>query len=187
MPLPTRISICGIPEIEGFRGQGVTHVLSMIDPTAEEPPVVAHLSPRHWSLLRFHDVIGEYPGYQAPVVDNVQAVLEFGDRVLSDRPAGLGKILVHCHMGISRSTAAGVILMAQAKAGSEAEAFAALHRIRPRCWPNSRMIAYADDLLGRKGTLVAALKAHQREILRNHPDIADLVRNVGRGNEIPVD
>jgi len=187
MPLPTRISICGIPEIAGFRGRGVTHVLSMIDPAAEEPPVVEHLSPAHWSLLRFHDVIGEYPGYQAPVVDNVRAVLDFGDRVLGDRPAGLGKILVHCHMGISRSTAAAVILMAQAEPGSEVEAFGALHRIRPRCWPNSRMIGYADDLLGRKGTLIAALKEHQREILRHHPDIAELVRNVGRGNELPAD
>jgi NAD(P)-dependent dehydrogenase (short-subunit alcohol dehydrogenase family) len=69
--------------------------------------------------------------------------------------------------------------------GSEAAAFAALHQVRPRCWPNTRMVAYADALLSRNGALIAALKAHQREILRHHPDIADLVRGVGRADELP--
>lgn len=184
MPLPTRITICGIPEIVGHRDAGVTHVLSLLDPTAEQPPVDRWLAPRHWSVLRFHDVVQDWPGYHGPEVSHVMAVLAFGERVEADRP-GIGKILVHCHMGISRSTAAAAILMAQLAPGSERMAFATLHRVRPRCWPNSRMIAYADTLLGRKGELVAALRAHQREILQNHPDIADLVRNVGRGDELP--
>ena len=184
MPLPTRITICGIPEIVGFRDAGVTHVLSMIDPQADQPPVDEWLKPLHWSVLRFHDVVKVWAGYDGPEVSHVMAVLAFGQRVEADRP-NIGKILVHCHMGISRSTAAAAILMSQLAPGSEASAFAALHRVRPRCWPNSRMVAYADTLLGRKGELVAALKAHQREILRNHPDIAELVRSVGRGDELP--
>jgi predicted protein tyrosine phosphatase len=184
MPLPTRIAVCGIPEIAGFRDAGVTHVLSMIDPQADQPPVDGWLAPRHWSVLRFHDVTRDYAGYDPPEVSHVMAVLAFGQRVEADRP-GLGKILVHCHMGISRSTAAAAILMAQLAPGSEAAAFAALHQVRPRCWPNTRMVAYADALLSRNGTLIAALKAHQREILRHHPDIADLVRGVGRADELP--
>src|SRR3546814_16211460 len=43
-----------------------------------------------------------------PEVSHVMAVLAFGQRVEADRP-GLGKVLVHCHMGISRSTAAAAI------------------------------------------------------------------------------
>ena len=183
MPLPTRITICGIPEIPGHCEAGVTHVLSLLDPEAEQPPVDRLLAPRHWSVLRFHDVVKDWPGYDGPEVSHVMAILAFGRKVEADRP-DIGKILIHCHMGISRSTAAAAILMSQLAPGTEREAFAALPRVRPRCWPNSRMIGYADALLGRKGALIEALKAHQREILKSHPDIADLVRSVGRGDEL---
>jgi predicted protein tyrosine phosphatase len=88
-------------------------------------------------------------------------------------------------MGISRSTASAAILLAQAAPGHEDAVFESLHDIRPRCWPNSRMIGFADELLDRRGGLVRAYEAHKRRILRHHPDIAELVRNVGRGHELP--
>ena len=47
------------------------------------------------------------------------------------------------------------------------------------------MIAIADRLLKRGGALEQALRRHQRRIIERHPDIADLVISVGRGDELP--
>ncbi len=77
------------------------------------------------------------------------------------RSAGGGHVLVHCHAGVSRSTAATAILLAQDNPGREAEAFAAVARLRPGAWPNARMVDFADDLLERDGRLRAGLRAMQ--------------------------
>ena len=59
--------------------------------------------------------------------------------------------LVHCHAGISRSTAAMEMLMAQLDTDqAEDEIFGRLVELRPKAWPNSRMIGFADRLLARK-------------------------------------
>src|SRR5690606_20560255 len=111
--------------------------------------------------------------------------LELGDR-LAATPAPGAHVLVHCHMGISRSTAAVVILLAQQNPGAEREAFAELRRLRPFSWPNSRMIAMADDLLGRGGALIEALHPHRHEALERHPGMADPAVRIGREHELPA-
>jgi predicted protein tyrosine phosphatase len=83
-------------------------------------------------------------------------------------------------MGLSRSTAATAILLAQHAAGKEAAVFDRIFQVRPRSWPNSRMIALADQLLGRKGALFSALKDHHRRVLVADPDIVPLLRGWGR-------
>jgi predicted protein tyrosine phosphatase len=70
------------------------------------------------------------------------------------------RVLIHCLAGISRSTAAAVILRAVILGpGREEEAVAAVMAQRSGAWPNRRMIAYADRLLGREGRLVSAVAA----------------------------
>lgn len=182
--LPGRLTICGIAELDALRDAGVSHVLSLMDPAAFDPPVFAEFPAHRREVLRFHDVTQPAAGYSAPQIEHVEGVLAFG-RVLASEGDRLKHLVVHCHMGISRSTAAMAILLAQSAAGREAEAFATVFDIRPRAWPNSRMVAIADRLLGRRGALEAALRQHQRHILQHHPDIADLVASVGRGNELP--
>ena len=46
--------------------------------------------------------------------------------------------------------------------GEEEGIFARIREIRPIAWPNSRMIGFADDILGRGGRLSAALREHYR-------------------------
>jgi predicted protein tyrosine phosphatase len=183
-PLARRLTICGIAELEGFHGAGVSHVLSLLDPGTPRPPALAGLAPRLHRLLEFHDVTAPFGRYAAPQIEHVESILAFG-RELAGEAAPLDHLLVHCHMGISRSTAAMAILLAQGESGGEARAFDTVFAIRPRGWPNSRMIAIADRLLGRGGALEAALRRHQQRIIEHHPDIADLVINVGRGDELP--
>jgi predicted protein tyrosine phosphatase len=94
---------------------------------------------------------------------------------------------VHCHMGVSRSTAAMLALLAQIHP-SEAEdrLFARLREIRPQAWPNSLMITYADDLLGRTGRLIAALRRHYAHQLKHEPKFLDWMTRLGRHRELDM-
>lgn len=71
-----------------------------------------------------------------------------------------GRVLVHCAAGISRSSAAAVILQtAILGPGSEEAVVRRVLEQRPIARPNRRMIAFADTLLGRDGKLVEAVNS----------------------------
>src|SRR3546814_20141834 len=84
----------------------------------------------------------------------------FGADLQAARPdRAEGHLLVHCHMGGSRSIAAMLSLLAQTHADEdEGRLFARLSEIRPHAWPNSLMVGFADAQLGRAGRLTAALR-----------------------------
>ena len=68
-----------------------------------------------------------------------------------------GPMIVHCWAGISRSTAAALILACALDPARDEQAAAdALRAASPTATPNALMIALADDLLGRQGRLIRA-------------------------------
>lgn len=185
-PLATgsaRRAICGIDELSSHRPNGVTHVLSLVDPELPELDVFTHFPDHRRTILRFHDIIAPAPGRVMPDAGHVQAILHFGKTLAADHvPVNL---LVHCHMGVSRSTAAMLTLMAQARPELEADhAFAELRRMRPQAWPNSQMIRFADDALGRRGELVSALRRHYRTQLVDKPELGRWMSDLGRQAEV---
>lgn len=181
---PARRTVCGILELPSHAEAGVTHVLSILDPEAAAPDCFASY-PAHDRLdLRFHDIIAPEEGMVVPERSHVEALLTFGRAVSATRGAHL---LVHCHMGVSRSTAAMAALLAQSHPEAAAEAvFEHVARIRPQAWPNSRMVAHADALLDRHGRLVDSLASLYRRQLRANPMLADLMNQVGRGAEVDM-
>lgn len=181
-----RLTVCGLGELAGHRTGAVTHVLSILDPGFPEPEVFQEYDPHHRLTLRFHDIIGPWPGWQAPEPHDVEDLIAFGGEL--DAAGGtLQHLLVHCHAGISRSTAAlATLLTRHTPVGEEAGIFARLREIRPQAWPNSRMVGFADELLGRDGRLVAALREHYRLQAPELPDFLDELRRAGRNAEIPV-
>ena len=50
--LPFRLTICGIPELDGHCTAGVTHVLSILDPDFDDPPAFAAFPPRSHACNR---------------------------------------------------------------------------------------------------------------------------------------
>lgn len=177
-------TICGLDELEDHRASGVTHLLSILDPEATAPPLFGYDPPRHRLTLRFHDVILDHPDYVRPQRADMEKVLAFGRTLPEQDPAHL---LVHCHMGISRSTAAATALLLQAHPDlDEDEALAHIHSLRAKAWPNSLMMRHADQLLGREGRLVAALGRHYRKQLLANPRFADPLRNGGRLAEVEM-
>ena len=69
--------------------------------------------------------------------------------------------------------------------GEEAGIFARIRAIRPIAWPNSRMVDFADDILGRGGRLNAALREHYRIQAPRRPEFVEELRRNGRGAEVP--
>ena len=192
-----RLTVCGLDELREHGGREVSHVLSILDPGWPDPEgeFAAYAGHHRRLTLRFHDVIEDLPGHEPPGPGHVEAVLRLGADLDEEHGTGgageaaaglaLRHLLVHCHAGVSRSTAALAILLARKLPGEEAAVFARIREIRPQAWPNSRMVAFADDQLGSRGRLVAALRDHYRHQLRARPELAAGMRAMGRGAEVP--
>jgi predicted protein tyrosine phosphatase len=67
-------------------------------------------------------------------------------------------LAVHCHAGISRSSAIGLAILADCY-GDDSRAVKTLIDDNPSIWPNPLIVAWADRLLLRNGALIAAVKA----------------------------
>jgi predicted protein tyrosine phosphatase len=183
------LTICGLDELEQHSARAVTHVLSIVDPDCPDPEAFRAYDSHHRTILRFHDVIEPFDGVVMPEKGDVEAILSFGDslaRGAAQRHA-TGHLLVHCHMGISRSTAAMAMLLAQTYPDQDEDAiFDRLVNIRPQAWPNSRMIVFADRLLSRKGRLTGALARLYARQLAARPELEETMRRHGRGREIDM-
>jgi predicted protein tyrosine phosphatase len=141
----------------------------------------------HRTTLHFHDTIEPGPELVLPQRDHVETILGFGQHLFADAEHQHAHLLVHCHAGISRSTAAMAILLAQARAGEDEDrVFARIQELRPQAWPNSLMIGFADELLGHEGRLSAALSRFYGQQLRNRPGTEEFMRKYGRSREVDM-
>jgi predicted protein tyrosine phosphatase len=187
-PLTSLLTICGLEELGHHSSRGVTHVLSILDPDWPEPHAFSAFDPHHRITLNFHDVIEPGPGLLLPNPEHVEAILKFGHSMANEALKREDPhLLVHCHMGVSRSTAAMAILMAQSdKAESEEWIFSRLLELRPQAWPNSLMIELADEQLDRRGRLTYALADLYAEQLKRRPETEDFMRTHGRLREVEM-
>jgi predicted protein tyrosine phosphatase len=95
----------------------------------------------------------ETPEHGASESD-VQRLIEFAKELHGSQ----GRVLIHCEAGVSRSSAAALIVYACLLGpGFEREAMERVLRQRPVARPNRRMVELADNLLERGGRLVRVL------------------------------
>ena len=177
--LPFEINVCGIVELDGFHDRRVSHVLSILDPDHPVPDACGRWGEHARLELRFHDIVDEHPGMIPPTPADVARILDFGS-TLGD----VAHLLVHCHAGVSRSTAALTLLLAQARAEPEA-ALDEVVRIRPQAWPNLRMLEHGDAQLGLRGRLLDAVRTHYRRVAARNPDFVRAMAHAGRAREVP--
>lgn len=155
------IYVCSLPRVpETVTRVGAGRLLSMLsEGTPMERP--AGLSAEQHLLLNFHDIAEPQEGFTPPSEANVRNILEFGESW--DRAAPL---VINCFAGISRSTASAyMIAAARSRNRDEAELAQEVRRLSPTATPNPLMIAIADEILGRNGRMVRA------------------IRDIGRGEE----
>ncbi len=177
-----RASICGVEELEAHSTGGVTHVLSLLDPGWPAPAAFDRFGAHERLDLRFHDVVDPLPGLRPPLPEDVAALLRFAAGMTA---APQTHLLVHCQKGLSRSTASLALILAQARPDLAAGAvLAEVVRLRPRAWPNLRIIELGDALLGRDRSLVAAAAACYRARIAARPQLADAMIEMGRAREL---
>lgn len=178
-------AICGVDQLPDYGGQGVTHVLSLLDPAWPAIDAFDGFAEHRRTILSFHDIIDPAAGKEMPGRQHVEAVLRLGQ----DLAVAGGEIhlLVHCHMGVSRSTAAMLTILAQARPDKpESELFSHLRDIRPQAWPNSVLVGLADEMLDRKGRLVDGLRDHYARQLAAEPKYRDWMTRLGREREVEM-
>lgn len=182
--IPFKITVCGIQELPDHSAVGITHVLSILDPDWPVPDAFGTFGEHERLELRFHDVIEDTKSMRPPMPEHVEKVLAFGRTMLAEPPPG-AHLLVHCHAGVSRSTASMILIIAQARPQAPAATIVQeVYRIRGKAWPNLRIIEMGDAMLGRGGELVLAVKDLYRQQLTARPELAEFMINEGRDREV---
>ncbi len=173
--------VCGVDELSQAPLEAADRIISILAPDAPIPWPLVDIS-KPVLFLRFHDAIGREVGAVLPTDADITALLNFdADSEVEER------VVVQCTAGISRSTAALIILLAQRHSDLNDELFEGLRKLRPRAWPNSRMIEIADRMLERRGDLITALRRHYVYQTRRYPEIARGMLSLDREIEVPVE
>ena len=148
------IHVCSLARLEETVEQtGARHVVSLIGDEARvaRPPCIA---PENHLWLRLHDISSPLDGYIMPGQEHVADLIRFVRGW--DRRSPL---VVHCYMGISRSTASAYASVCALNPQRDEIGIAqALRRASPTATPNIRIVSLADKLLGRDGRMVAAIE-----------------------------
>lgn len=137
------------------------HVVSISNADAKPPRGFPSYPARSIALF-FDDYVQTLDaapkfGIEPPAPKHVEAIIRFARDI---NPGDT--VLCHCNAGISRSSAAAVIIMASKLPPSAQSAQRVIRKvlqIRQICFPNVHMIRYADQMLGYGGNLVAAREA----------------------------
>lgn len=138
---------------EALAQSGGGRLLTMLSEGAEfvRPP---GLSDADCLWLTFNDITEPREGLVAPSADHVRAILEFGAATTAGR-----SLVVHCHAGISRSTAAAYIIACARRPDLDESHLAdELRRLSPSATPNALIVAHGDAALGREGRMVEAIR-----------------------------
>ena len=111
--------------------------------------------------LGYHNVDRKLRLLVADVITELGATEQDIQQIITlahDLESVSGRVLIHCEAGVSRSSAAALIMYAcWLGPGQEHDAMMRVPAQRPIAIPNRRMVEIADRLLDRKGRLVAVL------------------------------
>ena len=139
---------------ETIRGHRPSHMVTLLSP--EHMIETPRGFPRERHLrLGINDVVDISAGENPPLKGHVDELLAFSRDWPAERP-----MLVHCWAGISRSMAATyIILCDRLGRGSELYAAKAIRSRARHAYPNALLVQYADDLLGRQGRMIEAIRS----------------------------
>lgn len=143
-------SLSDMPDVVSRRRP--SHLVTLLDPgtPAQTPP---SLAPGRHLRLDVNDISEPVDGYVLPQADCVLRLLEFTRSWDARAP-----MVIHCFAGISRSTASAfAVACARNPEASEFEIARTLRRAAPHALPNRRIVALADEILGRGGRMADAV------------------------------
>jgi predicted protein tyrosine phosphatase len=131
-----------------------SHLITLLSPE-ELIGTPAGIVPERHLRLGVHDIETPQPGFVAPDAAMVERIFDFAMRWNETSP-----LVVHCWAGISRSTATAFAIACERNPHADEFAIAqAMRRASPTALPNRRIVALADDILGRQGRMLDAVEA----------------------------
>ena len=137
---------------EVARDAGPSRLVSLLSPGDIFPNVEMVDREAHHQVA-VHDIRELQEGLTAPAEVHVAGVVDFLRAWSPDAP-----LLVHCWAGVSRSTATAFIAACIHNPDvEEAKIARTLRDASPTAWPNSRIVAIADEILSRNGRMGAAI------------------------------
>jgi predicted protein tyrosine phosphatase len=131
-----------------------SHLITLLSPE-ELIETPAGFDPRRHLRLGMHDIALPEAGMVAPNAAMVERVLKFAQDWDERSP-----MVVHCWAGISRSTASAFVIACERNPhADELKIALSMRRASPSAFPNRRIVALADDILGRQGRMIEAVEA----------------------------
>lgn len=126
-------------------------VVSLLAKADAFPAIAGYADDRHHKV-QIDDIREEIEGYVAPSADHVRALVGFVKEWPRVEP-----LLIHCWAGVSRSTAAAYVAACLHNPDAdEFEIADELSKASPTAFPNTRIVALADELLERGGRMAEA-------------------------------
>lgn len=139
---------------ETVASTGASHVVTLINERTVVQRPASILADRHL-FIGVSDIVEPLEGHITPAHDHVARLMTFmrgWDRA--------SPIVIHCWAGISRSTAAAYISVCMLNPErDEREVAFALRAASPSATPNARLVAIADEIMGRDGRMSRAVSA----------------------------
>ena len=147
--------VCGLAEVPAIiAARAPSHMITLLD-AASMIETPAGLPPAHHLRLSVNDIAQPTEGLILPSADLVHQLLAFGRAWDASAP-----MIVHCWAGISRSSASAFILACDRNPDTDERLIAMrMRRAAKHAYPNRKIIALADDILGRRGRMVEAVEA----------------------------
>jgi predicted protein tyrosine phosphatase len=153
MPLREIFKVSCLPKAADVAVQWrATHVVSLVDPELPDVHLPVIRSAEH-IIARLRDqetpaFTESFPSIVKNLFETVRPAIERSDI----------RVLVHCHAGVSRSTAFAYALAAYKMGkGRERDAFSAFMALVNKPWPNRRIVEILDQYLERDGAMLAEL------------------------------
>jgi len=164
--MPT-LHVCSLAHLhDTVAVSGARHVVTLINAaTAVERP--ASVDQERHLFIGVSDIVDPLDGHILPAREHVEKLIEFVTAWPREQP-----LVIHCYAGISRSTAAAFIAAcALAPHRAEAEIAQALRQASGIATPNRRLVAVADEVLGRGGRMVDAIEGigRGRDAMQGEP------------------
>ena len=142
-----QIHICSLGTAREIYHSTYDGVITIEDSFVDEPLRINHAECPQL-VLCFDDIASPKDDWVLPSKKHIQSALNFADELNGS------SLLIHCHAGISRSSAIALAIIAKGLgAGKEKQACIELEKVNPNSAPNALVVRLADEILERGGAL----------------------------------
>jgi predicted protein tyrosine phosphatase len=155
-----RLYVCSLGRVfDTVRASGAQSLVTVLTAGASVARP-SQICPTRHLRIAVSDIEAPLDGHILPGAEHVERLFDFLRAWDQSAP-----MVIHCYAGVSRSPAAAFIAAcALAPHRPELDLARELRRVSPTATPNRRLVALADQLLGREGRMSAAVADNGRGV-----------------------